>query len=321
MAAPSIQVVTPSRLHFGLLSLGNTSGRQFGGVGLMVDRPGIRLTIDFAKNVEATGPHATRVLDFANRYIQGCGEESPGGCHLHVEDAPREHTGLGVGTQLALAVARGLESFYGHTRRPIVQLAIAMNRAKRSAVGMYGFDQGGLIFEEGRQNDEPVGQLTTRIELPGAWRFLLICQRQDQGVSGSGEATAFDQLPQPTTEELTGLYDEATQRLLPAAAAGDFAVFGESLYQYGTQAGALFSARHDSPFATPQIETLVSGLRQLGIAGAGQTSWGPTVFALVENDKAAVALVETLESQQISDGCDVTVAKPCDQGAQIVVSN
>ena len=34
---------TPSRLHFGLLSWGSKSARQFGGVGLMIDAPGLEI--------------------------------------------------------------------------------------------------------------------------------------------------------------------------------------------------------------------------------------------------------------------------------------
>src|SRR4051794_19352028 len=38
-----LRLQTPSRLHFGLLSWGSESSRQFGGVGLMIDAPGLEI--------------------------------------------------------------------------------------------------------------------------------------------------------------------------------------------------------------------------------------------------------------------------------------
>lgn len=39
----AVAISTGSRLHFGLLANGRASGRQFGGAGLMIDRPGFRI--------------------------------------------------------------------------------------------------------------------------------------------------------------------------------------------------------------------------------------------------------------------------------------
>lgn len=37
----AVEVRTPARLHLGMLSFGNARSRSFGGVGVMVDRPGV----------------------------------------------------------------------------------------------------------------------------------------------------------------------------------------------------------------------------------------------------------------------------------------
>jgi predicted sugar kinase len=62
---------TPSRLHFGLLSWGLNAPRQFGGVGLMVEAPGITITAESARSWTAEGPLAGRVLDFARKAAEG----------------------------------------------------------------------------------------------------------------------------------------------------------------------------------------------------------------------------------------------------------
>src|SRR5262245_51474986 len=75
-----IRVETGSRLHFGLFHLGseeswpNVDGepvvptRRFGGVGLMVDSPGILLAVEPAPAWSASGPLAERALEFARRF-------------------------------------------------------------------------------------------------------------------------------------------------------------------------------------------------------------------------------------------------------------
>ena len=41
-----LRILTPSRLHFGLLGWGPQAPRQFGGVGLMVERPGLEIVAE-----------------------------------------------------------------------------------------------------------------------------------------------------------------------------------------------------------------------------------------------------------------------------------
>ena len=47
-----VEVTASSRLHFGLFSFGHCQGRQFGGVGVMLDKPAVELHIQAAKTLE-----------------------------------------------------------------------------------------------------------------------------------------------------------------------------------------------------------------------------------------------------------------------------
>ena len=60
-----LRINTPSRLHFGLLGWGPQVPRQFGGVGLMLERPGLEIVAETAPTWEADGPLADRALDVA----------------------------------------------------------------------------------------------------------------------------------------------------------------------------------------------------------------------------------------------------------------
>src|SRR4051794_15902889 len=92
-----IRVTTGSRLHFGLIGLGADAPRRFGGVGLMVERPGLSLRAEDAAEWSASGPLAERALGFARRFAANVGSDRPQ--RLTVEQAPPEHVGLGTGTQ------------------------------------------------------------------------------------------------------------------------------------------------------------------------------------------------------------------------------
>ena len=102
------RVAAPSRLHFGLLSLGSSQGRRYGALGAMIDRPGLRLTLQGADHFEVRGPLADRAAEFARRLFQALGHPGDPPCRIQIESAPPEHVGLGTGTQLGLAVASAL---------------------------------------------------------------------------------------------------------------------------------------------------------------------------------------------------------------------
>ena len=112
-----VRVSAPSRLHFGLLSLGAQDRRQYGGAGVMIDAPGLRLSLRPAERLAAAGPLAERALALARRFAaqSGLGEEPS--VQIDVEAAAPEHAGLGTGTQLALSIAAGIDRLAGARRR------------------------------------------------------------------------------------------------------------------------------------------------------------------------------------------------------------
>jgi predicted sugar kinase len=63
-----VDVTTGSRLHFGLICGTKSTGWEFGGIGMMLRKPGWRLSLvsDSAKNDQITAsPHtATRISEF-----------------------------------------------------------------------------------------------------------------------------------------------------------------------------------------------------------------------------------------------------------------
>jgi beta-RFAP synthase len=300
------RVQAPSRLHFGLLGLPAAGRdrwpgidgrpglpvRHFGGVGLMVDRPGLAVRVEPAPAWAAGGPLQARALDFARHFVETLPEARRRPFRVTVESAPGEHQGLGVGTQLGLAVARAVAVETGHSEWPATELAVRVGRGERSAIGVHGFDRGGLVVEGGKGPGAAVSPRVGRWDLPAAWRVVLFTPPGDATWHGGRERQAFARLAEagPSAHEAEALCRIVLTGMLPALAAVDLDGFGEALYEFNARVGDAFAPAQGGRYAGPAVAALVVRLRGLGVKGVGQSSWGPTVFAVVGDPDAAADL-------------------------------
>jgi beta-RFAP synthase len=315
-----VTVRAPCRLHFGMFSFGHADRPQFGGVGVMMDPPAVELSIMPASHFQVAGSHRERVIQFAERAAARWGLPNLPACRVHIR-APRDHIGLGVGTQLGLSVAAALRRFLNLPDLPVETLAVDMHRGNRSAVGTHGFQHGGLIVDEGHCGGASVGRLVTRRTVPETWRFVLVTPQAQRGLAGACESHAFTRLP-PVPDEVTReLWYITEHDMLPALERGDCGEFGDAVYRYGRLAGECFSAVQGGPFASREIADLIAAIRDYGVPGVGQSSWGPTVFAVCASLDAATALIECLRRKSNTQTCDVEYATPCNTGARVAVQD
>ena len=315
-----IEVSAPSRLHFGLLSFGHSGTRQFGGAGLMIDQPGLRLRISPHPEFVAVGPLATRARAVAEHWTRLASLPELPACKVEITSAPGEHQGLGTGTQLALSVVAGIQSFLGGPPLEPLELATLAGRGARSAIGTYGFVQGGFLVERGKLDHERLAPLELRLPVPADWRFVLVQLSDLPGLSGTDECGAFEDLPPVPAATTEALSAELCDELVPAVAQADFTRFSSSLYRYGHMAGMCFAARQGGPFASRRIAELVALIRSRGEQGVGQSSWGPTIFVAQPNVAAAVEFVDELRPLLNYDDT-LTIAEPNNVGARIVRSS
>lgn len=296
MQPAEIRVRAPSRLHFGLFSFGG-AGRQYGGVGVMVQRPALQLSIKCPGQIQRHLQQSQRLTDIISRWRTARQHDAVPPFAVVIEQPVPQHAGLGSGTQLALAVTAGLEAWCGRPAPDPPQLAQITARGRRSAVGTYGFVMGGLIVERGRTADEPLAPLERRIPFPASWRFLLLRPRHGHGLCGADEQQAFANLPPVSSTTRDTLIDLAINGLMPAAEQLDFARFSECLFEYGRCAGDCFAPTQGGPYNGPELTDLVTKVRLAGLRGVGQSSWGPTLFAVAENADQAAAVADRLRRQ------------------------
>ncbi|SAL80732.1 hypothetical protein AWB71_06187 [Caballeronia peredens] len=151
----AITVESPARLHLGFIDPNGSLGRAFGSVGLAIDAHGTRIT---ARRAPGANHHAN--VEGALNDVQRERIEQhlatleaalgPGpAVDIEIHDAPRPHTGLGSGTQLALALGTAFARVRGH-EATTADIARILARGARSGIGIHAFDHGGLLVDGGR---------------------------------------------------------------------------------------------------------------------------------------------------------------------------
>jgi len=297
-----IRVSTGSRLHFGLFRLPPAgpwpAGERFyGGVGMMVERPGVRVSVEATTEWSAVGPLADRAVAIARR----CAFARPH--QVTIEECAPEHAGLGTGTQLSLAIAQALAASAGRDELSVTELARLTGRGRRSSIGIHGFVHGGLLVDAGKQSPDELAPLAARAEFPAGWRVVLL--------TPAGAAARWHGPREEQALAVAGAnIDDALCRLsvgglLPALVEGDLAAFGDALFEFNSRAGEPFRAAQGGPYASSATADLVAWLREQGVRGAGQSSWGQTVFGIVGDAGEAAALAAG--SQRKWDGNVITI--------------
>jgi beta-ribofuranosylaminobenzene 5'-phosphate synthase len=287
----TVRVEAPARLHLGMLAVAGDGERRFGGLGVSVGRPAVVLEAQPAGELTAEGPDAERALAFAHRCREALG--LAGGAHLRVREAIPQHVGLGSGTKLALAVARALAALAARDV-DAPALAEAAGRAARSAVGLWTFALGGLVVEGGhRPGVEHPAPLLAHHAMPGEWRAVLVIPAAEPGLSGGAEEEAFGRLV-PAPERSAAIAQLVLTALLPALVERELTEFGAALTRIQQLVGDSFAAAQGGRFH-PRAAALVDALLRCGAAGAGQSSWGPTVYGVVGSEAAGRDLARRME--------------------------
>jgi beta-RFAP synthase len=316
-----IVVTTGSRLHFGLFAHGRSGGRQFGGMGVMIDNPGFAIRARPAAVDELhCGRWAKRVTKLLSRLRLTSKSGAPlPALRLEIAHAPPAHVGLGSGTQLGMALATICSILGGEDEVPAVELARRAGRGLRSAVGLYGFRQGGLVVEAGKQTPDEISPLVARIDFPADWRFALVRPQGVTGLAGSEEMTGFARLA-PMPESLTNrLCRLALTEVVPAAIEHDFEQASAAIGQFGRLVGEYFAPVQGGILADDRMRRLAEKVPS-NLRGVGQTSWGPTLFILCPGADVARDLSADLAGDSAAADCEFTIAAPLNRGATVDLS-
>jgi beta-ribofuranosylaminobenzene 5'-phosphate synthase len=314
-----VSVTAMARLHMGFLDLHGGLQRRFGSIGLTLEEPVTELAVVRAADSRAAGTENTRAAEYACHFMEHVGLK--GSVAIELGSRIPEHAGLGSGTQMALAVGWAVARLYGVTMT-VREVAAVVERGARSGIGIGAFEQGGLLVDGGRGPNTLVPPLLARLEFPEDWRILLIFDNSDVGVHGAHEVEAFRTLPEFPEQTAADLCRRVLMQALPAVAERDLKAFGSAIYEIQCRIGDYFaSAQGGERFTSATVGGMLEWLRQQGNGCVGQSSWGPTGFAVLENELEAQAMAAALKAKCAGmDHISFMVCKARNQGCEVRVA-
>jgi beta-ribofuranosylaminobenzene 5'-phosphate synthase len=361
-----LEVRTGCRLHFGLMELAPGAPLRFAGLGLMLKQPGYHLALDGGQAAsmavqacvaDELKQRIRAVIDLRSASASPAELACLADCCVDVQQALPLHSGLGAGTQLACAVATGLEFWLRHQtssartptlsspgvqHNPLANSGVAAtaaeqgwqplpsdwtardllrctNRGLRSAIGLSGFQHGGLLLDEGYTQEtgvelaqRPLAAMATMLKRE--WRVVLLIPNRAERVHGRREAELIDHLgrtPHAHAKRMLQLARQAFQ----LAQGGDFEQFTDCLEQYMRFGGQLFYPFQKGLYNGPEATEAVELASLAGLRGVGQSSWGPTVFGFAEDPVRADSLAQHLA--ELRPNWTIKTAVPADTGAQV----
>lgn len=298
----------------GFLDLNGGLGRRFGSLGLSLNELATTVTAYPDSQVSAEGPQSSRVEAFARQSLAAMG--ITGGAHFQIHQAIPDHSGLGSGTQLALAVGTALSRLYGFDW-PLNEMAKEMHRGGRSGIGLGLFAHGGFIVDGGRKERGGPPTVISRLEFPAQWRVILVLEKTHRGLHGEQEKQAFAALPEFPEKSAGQLCRLALMQAMPSLAEKDISGFGAAINVIQEIVGDHFAPAQGGRFASHRVASALAWLGLNGADGIGQSSWGPTGFALIDSEMQARSLARAAHNKFGAEGLEFMVCSGRNHGADI----
>ena len=228
---------TPSRLHMSLFDMNGSYKRIDGGIGLALQDPQFVLeceetekgvTFDFDSKLndeEAIAECTEKIPAAAQRTIEHFSIDT--GFHFTVHSTYHPHSGLGSGTQIALATAKLITETVGISGVEGKELSTIVGRGGTSGIGTYVNELGGLIVDGGHSLVEKPGflpsgaskasppPLIARYEFPEEWDILVAMPDIDYYVNGQQEVNIFQTYCPIPKDEVEKVSHIVLMNLLP----------------------------------------------------------------------------------------------------------
>lgn len=318
----TVAVETRARLHFGFQNLSLAHERLYGGVGVGLAEPRLTVRAEPAESVECPAGLRSYIEDA----VEALDVE---GARIELTEGYDRHVGLGSGTQIALAALVAIARAHDRSVDPR-ELAPQLGRGGRSGVGVATFESGGFVADVGHPTErfttappgpgswtvpEPLGRWT----LPDSWRFLLVTPAESPGRSGEEEDESIRAIVERADGSIADdIATLLTRRLLPAVVEGDLPAFGSAVSRLGRLNGAWFADEQGGVYRPPAGQLIDRLDSSQAILGTGQSSWGPTVYGVTDDERAesAKAAGEEALDEFGLDGAVRTVAAS-DSGASV----
>ncbi len=291
-----VEVIAPSRLHFGLLDLNGSVGRVDGSAGVSLSNPLTHVVVRRSGkskiNVEGGSDHdRNRAKEFAEKTLSKLNISE--GIDVHLKSVLSSHVGFGSTTSLGMSVGAAISTLFnsGLKNKDIAEI---IGRGGTSGIGVAGFDAGGFIVDGGHDftikgkkflpsgySNIEAPPVVTRCALPPNWFFVCIIPELSR-MYAKREMDFFREKCPISEEETNMLSRIILFKLIPSALEENIVLFGEAL----SQMQGIGFKKYEVERLGDSITILLDYLTGNSM-GAGISSFGPLTYGLVDgSDKA-----------------------------------
>ncbi|MEM3832350.1 MAG: hypothetical protein QW128_01950 [Thermoprotei archaeon] len=318
-------IETGSRIHLGFFNTIN-SYTAYGSIGMSLKEPSYMMSVDVHDSILIENDKSDRVLPICQQIVRLL---NIGGLKIRVFDEIPSHVGFGSTTQLKLALGVSASRLY-NLRMSVRDLAGLVGLGFASGIGIASFEDGGFIIDSGRflsenkiippvtgSNDIP--KVISRIKIPTSWRFILATPLHKKGFSEDNERIIMMNprpMPPSISSEISRLI---LTGLIPAILWNNPKLFGKFLTKIQFMVGEYFKPIQGGIFCCEETEFIVKTLISLGAYGAGQSSWGPTAYGIIDNDQLAKRILNKLKHrlEKKDINAKIMITRPRNHGAKI----
>ncbi len=284
-AVDRVIIEAPARLHLGLVKI---SGKPaYIAVGLCLEEPFCQLEVKRSSVFRAHGQDAGRIKTAIKNICAHTGSPLKFSARL---TAPLPfHCGLGSGTRHALCAAKAV-CLLENKKISSIKLAGLTGRGTRSMMGTALFAKGGFAVD--------IAGEVSRFPAPRQWRVVLIqpdiSKSGHDFTHGPNETGMMSKAPACSVREARLLIGSVTSEMIPAIKEDDYKTFEKSLHCLQAGAIKLFGTFQKGSASSKNGREILRYLRRIGVRAVGQTSWGPTLFAVLPSLSEAESLTGKL---------------------------
>ena len=311
-----VKVSAPAHLHTGNFDMTGDLGRLYGTVGFAVDRC-LEIEVSKANKVKAED-EAARL--FTERFAEHFGLA---GAEVVARKSIPKFVGMGYHTTLALSIGNALAKLY-RLKLTTEEIALVMKRGAITSLGVYAFKVGGFIVEGGfrvKEREKMIPPLIFRQSVPDNWLFVIAIANEPQEKIAKMRENEDDILrnlklmPKETSDMLSRI---VLVKIIPSMVEGDLKSFGEGLTTFNSELGKFWNEYQcGRTYCHPVVEEEIKIMLRKSTC-ACQTSWGPTIYGIVDRQTEAETLKKELNEYLANNGGgEVFITKANNVGAVI----
>ncbi|MGM0603306.1 MAG: beta-ribofuranosylaminobenzene 5'-phosphate synthase family protein [Bacillota bacterium] len=322
-----IKIKSPARIHFGQIDLEGSRGRIYGGAGIGVENPACIMKFRKSDNISVTGKYSEKTAEILKKFIKKLHSKNlldeNQGAVVEIESILPFHQGLGSGTQIGLTIGEGLNNLYQLNLKPRQVAAYVDRKHSRSGIGFGVFYTGGFVVDGGRpvaekENDSYLPPVIFQKKVPENWRVIIVFPEVDKtGLSGKKEINTFRDLKKMNKKTAAENAHLVLLGMLPALMEKDIKSFGRAVTQLEENVGDYFKQIQGGRYSTEISADIVQFMLQNGTDGAGQSSWGPSLYGICADEKKAENIKSNLMARFGADISNIIITKAADQGVKV----